>query len=51
MLIYLQSSYFLSTFTFQKALKDKNISVEEVEKDVLGTHNEKKAPDAHATES
>ncbi|CAB4014468.1 TP53-regulated inhibitor of apoptosis 1-like [Paramuricea clavata] len=34
-----------------KALKDKNISVEEVEKDVLGTHNEKKAPDAHATES
>ena len=38
-------------FTFQKALKDKHISVEEVEKDVLGTHNEKKAPDAHATES
>ncbi len=37
-------------FTFQKALRDKNISVEEVEKDVLGTHNEKKAPDNDAKE-
>lgn len=34
-----------------KALKEKNISIEEVEKDVLGTNNEKKAPDCNVSDS
>ena len=40
-----------NSFCFQKALRDKNISIEEVQKDVLGTQNEKKAPDSHEMES
>ncbi|XP_046849675.1 uncharacterized protein C119.18-like [Xenia sp. Carnegie-2017] len=32
-----------------KALKAKNISIEEVQKDVLGTSNEKKAPHIQAS--